>query len=171
MAALLRLARALSLAVLVVSIGMAAPAAAGGPGAAPAATGAGRPQAGANAQQWPPLPAYQVFRQAAKAAARGGKAVADPDGQASDHDASVYLTPRYVPKNDLLEAYSVDKAPQAKADGVPVPGLLGIATQAYRANHSKLGGTAARKTYSLADAMRDAVWRKKTAAKLKNLFR
>ena len=79
-------------------------------------------------------------------------------------DAKVYITPRNIPKGDrFLKAYSVDQAPGASA----APGLLGIASQAYRTQAS--AGTA-NKAYSLADAMRDAVWRKTTAARLKNLM-
>ncbi len=54
-----------------------------------------------------------------------------------------------------------------RSNGTAAPGLLGIATQAYRTQAS--AGTA-NKAYSLADAMRDAVWRKRTAAKLKSLM-
>ncbi len=79
-------------------------------------------------------------------------------------DAKVYITPRNIPKNDrFLKAYSADQA----AKGSSAPGLLDIATQAYRTQAS--AGTA-NKAYSLADAMRDAVWRKNTAAKLKSLM-
>ncbi len=79
-------------------------------------------------------------------------------------DANVYITPRKIPKNDrFLKAYSADKAARAS----PPPGLLGIAIQTYRTQAS--AGTA-KKAYSLADAMRDAVWRKNTAAKLKSLM-
>jgi hypothetical protein len=79
-------------------------------------------------------------------------------------DANVYITPRKIPKNDrFLKAYSADKA----ARGSPPPGLLGIAIQTYRTQAS--AGTV-KKAYSLADAMRDAVWRKNTAAKLKSLM-
>ncbi len=81
-------------------------------------------------------------------------------------DANVYITPQNIPKNDrYLKAYDADKA--AKNKGSTAPGLLGIATQTYRTQASS--GTA-NKAYSLADAMRDAVWRKKTAAKLKSLM-
>ena len=48
-----------------------------------------------------------------------------------------------------------------------MPGLLDIATQTYRTQGA--AGTA-NKAYSLADAMRDAVWRKTTAAKLRALM-
>jgi hypothetical protein len=85
-------------------------------------------------------------------------------------DANVYLTPENVPENDeLLKAYATDRAPQANGDGVATPGLLGIAAQAYRAQRPAKKGM--KSTYSLADAMRDAVWRKKTAAKLRRLFK
>jgi len=83
-------------------------------------------------------------------------------------DAKVYITARNIPRNDrLLEAYSAERSNggrvQTKAgEAAAVPGLLGIAAQAQRAH----GGG---KTYSLADAMRDAVWRKKTAERLKSL--
>ena len=81
-------------------------------------------------------------------------------------DADVYITARNIPKNDrLLEAYSAEQA--ANGTGHAAPGLLGIASQAYRIQAS--AGTA-NKAYSLADAMRDAVWRKKTAARLKTLM-
>ncbi len=81
-------------------------------------------------------------------------------------DAKVYITPRNIPKNDrFLKAYSADKV--VRSTGTAAPGLLGIATQAYRTQSS--AGTA-NKAYSLADAMRDAVWRKNTAAKLKSLM-
>ncbi len=79
-------------------------------------------------------------------------------------DANVYITPRNIPKNDrFLEGYSADKA----AEGISAPGLLGIAAQAYRTQGA--AGTA-NKAYSMADAMRDAVWRKKTAAMLESLM-
>ncbi len=79
-------------------------------------------------------------------------------------DAKVYITPRNIPKGDrFLKAYSADQA----AKGSAAPGLLGIASQTYRTQAS--AGTA-NKAYSLADAMRDAVWRKNTAAKLKSLM-
>jgi len=82
-------------------------------------------------------------------------------------DASVYLTPRYIPKNDrFLKTYDADHATRNGANAAP--GLLGIADQTY---HIQGGaGVAENKTYSLADAMHDAVWRKNTAAKLKILM-
>ena len=82
-------------------------------------------------------------------------------------DASVYLTPRNIPKNDrFLKVYDADNAARNGANAAP--GLLGIATQTYRTQGG--AGAAQNKTYSLADAMYDAVWRKNTAAKLKILM-
>ena len=78
-------------------------------------------------------------------------------------DAEVCITPRNIPEHDrFLKAYSTDRAVQ----GASAPGLLGIAAQAYRIQGA--AGTA-NKAYSLADAMRDAVWRKKTAAMIESL--
>ncbi len=87
-------------------------------------------------------------------------------------DASVYITSRNIRKNDrLLEVYNADRPNggrvQTRAgEATAVPGLLGIANQAYRAQDPN-GQNA--QAYSLADAMRDAVWRKNTAARLKSL--
>ncbi len=87
-------------------------------------------------------------------------------------DAEVYITARNIPKNDsLLEAYSADQPNGGRVqtnvgEATAVPGLLGIAAQAQRAQDpSGQNG----RVYSLADAMRDAIWRKKTAARLKSL--
>ena len=103
--------------------------------------------------------------QAVAAAARDARTLFEKGKEIKiKRDANVYITPRNIPKNDrFLKAYSADKA----ARGSPPPGLLGIAIQTYRTQAS--AGTA-KKAYSLADAMRDAVWRKKTAAKLKSLM-
>ncbi len=81
--------------------------------------------------------------------------------------ASVYPTPRNIPKNDrFLKTYDADNAARNGANAAP--GLLGIAAQTYRTQGG--AGAAENKTYSLADAMHDAVWRKNTAAKLKILM-
>jgi hypothetical protein len=86
-------------------------------------------------------------------------------------DASVYITARNVPENDrLLEAYSAEQPNGGRVqtrlgEAAAVPGLLGIAAQAHRTQSGSHGGPA----YSLADAMRDAIWRKNTAARLKSL--
>lgn len=85
---------------------------------------------------------------------------------AAARDAKVYITPRNIPKNDrLLKAYSTDEA--VSGNGTAAPGLFGIASQAYR---TQVAADTASQAYSLADAMRDAVWRKRTAAKLKSLM-
>ena len=77
--------------------------------------------------------------------------------------AGVYITARNIPKNDrLLEAYNANRLGEATA----VPGLLGIANQAHRAQDPNGRNEQA---YSLANAMRDAIWRKNTAARLKSL--
>ncbi len=103
--------------------------------------------------------------QAVKAAAHDARTLFEKGKEIKiKRDANVYITPGNIPKNDrFLKAYSADQA----AKGSAAPGLLGIASQTYRTQAS--AGTA-NKAYSLADAMRDAVWRKKTAAKLKSLM-
>ncbi len=70
-----------------------------------------------------------------------------------------------MPPTDNVNPNGADKA--AKNNANAAPGLLGIASQTSRTQAS--AGTA-NKAYSLADAMRDAVGRKKTAAKLKSLM-
>ncbi len=85
---------------------------------------------------------------------------------AAASDAYVYITPRNIPKNDrLLTAYSADQA--VRGNGTAAPGLFGITAQTYR---TQVAAGTANQAYSLADAMRDAVWRKRTAAKLKSLM-
>ena len=87
-------------------------------------------------------------------------------------DASVYITSRNIPDNDrLLEAYNADRPNGGRVQtrlgaASAVPGLLGIANQAYRAQDPDGQNNQA---YSLADAMRDAIWRKNTAARLKSI--
>ena len=85
-------------------------------------------------------------------------------------DANLYITARNIPENDrLLEAYNADRPDGGRVRtkaGDAVPGLLGIANQAHRAQDPN-GQNA--QAYSLADAMRDAIWRKNTAARLKSL--
>ena len=87
-------------------------------------------------------------------------------------DANVYITAPNIPKNDrLLEAYNADRPNRGRVqtrlgEATAVPGLLGIANQAHRAQDPD-GRNA--QAYSLADAMRDAIWRKNTAARLKSL--
>ncbi len=83
------------------------------------------------------------------------------------HDPKVYIAPQNIPKNDwILKAYSANKAERAKANGIVVPGLMGISSQVYRTRHE----AGRNRAYSLADAMRDAIWRRNTAAKLETLL-
>jgi len=87
-------------------------------------------------------------------------------------DANLYITARNIPENDrLLEAYNADRLNggrvQTRAgEAAAVPGVLGIAKQAYRAQNPNGQND---QTYTLADAMRDVIWRKNTAARLKSL--
>ena len=89
------------------------------------------------------------------------------------NDANIYLNPRYIPDNDrFLKAYNADRSDggraQAKArEAGVVPGLLAIADQAHRGRDPNGQNN---QTYTLADAMRDAIWRKTTAARLKSLI-
>ncbi len=86
-------------------------------------------------------------------------------------DANLYITARIIPDNDrLLESYNADRPNGGRVrtrfgEATAAPGLLGIAAQAHRAQ----GGGQGSPAYSLADAMRDAIWRKETAARLKSL--
>jgi hypothetical protein len=87
-------------------------------------------------------------------------------------DAKLYITARNIPENDrLLAAYNAERPNGGQVQtqfgqASAVPGLLGIANQAHRAQDPD-GRNA--QAYSLADAMRDAIWRKQTAARLKSL--
>ena len=87
-------------------------------------------------------------------------------------DAKLYITARNITENDrLLEAYNADRPDSGRVqtrlgEASAVPGLLGIANQAHRAQDPNGRNDQA---YSLADAMRDAIWRKNTAARLKAL--
>jgi hypothetical protein len=84
----------------------------------------------------------------------------------------VDLAPQAAGGDISLRSYSTEAA-RARADRRAVPGLLGIAAQAYRAKAVDLAGDAAGATpqaYTLADAMRDAIWRKQTARRLRDLF-
>ena len=122
---------------------------------------------GSRLKNMAPIPVRAPRRANAGTTARSARTLFERGAEIKlKRDAKVYITTRNIPENDrLLKAYSVDKA--AKSSGNAAPGLLGIATQAYRTQGA---ARTANKTYSLADAMRDALWRKKTAAKLKTLM-
>ncbi len=87
-------------------------------------------------------------------------------------DANVYITAPNIPKNDrLLEVYNADRPNRGRVqtrfgEATAVPGLLGIADQTQRAMDPNGRNE---QVYTLADAMRDAIWRKNTAARLKSL--
>ncbi|HSS65440.1 MAG TPA: hypothetical protein VLS27_13475 [Gammaproteobacteria bacterium] len=113
--------------------------------------------------------------------------------EAPPHDAALFIAPSYVPKDDyLLGAYSANDVTR-RVVGLQAPGLRGVAVQAWRAQRNgrpiqrkagRLGVAnlsdesrdliddgAEQAVYSLADAMRDAIWRRKTAAKLRGTLR
>ncbi len=82
-------------------------------------------------------------------------------------DANLYITSRNIPKNDrFLSAYNVDRVRTRLGEAAAMPGLLGVADQTNLAQ-DPAGRNA--QTYSLADAMRDVIWRRNTAARLKSL--
>ncbi len=137
---------------LIVSIGAAAPARAGHFLTHPASKPAG-PSAATVATQ-------AKAQAAAQAGTRGAKFKIKKD-------ADVYITARNIPENDrLLGAYTADRIRTKAGAAAAVPGLLGIANQTYRAQDPN-GRNA--QTYSLADAMRDVIWRRNTAARLESL--
>lgn len=121
---------------------------------------------------------------AATAPENASESATQATGQSADHagalfqrpaaikikkDAKLYITSRRVPKNDpLLELYNTDRSHGGRvqprsAAAATVPGLLSIANQVHRDQGQN------NRAYSLADAMRDAIWRKETAARLKAL--
>ncbi len=121
-----------------------------------------------------PQAAPQAAAQAAPQAASARAAALFKNGAEIQikQDANLYITSRNIPENDrLLAAYNADRPNGGRVqtrfgEATAVPGLLGIANQAHRAQDPD-GRNA--QAYSLADAMRDAVWRKNTAARLKSL--
>ena len=156
-------------AFLALSLGAAEPARAGHflthPASQSAGTSAGRP-AGPSAVTLAAQPAAQAGAQIAAALFQNGAEIK------IRKDANLYITARNIPENDrLLAAYNADRPNGGRVqtrlgEATAVPGLLGIANQAYRAQDPN-GRNA--QAYSLADAMRDAVWRRNTAARLKSL--
>ncbi len=159
-------------AFLVVSSGADAPARAGHFLTHPAAESAGPSAATLAAQAAAQAGTRSAAQNAAKASARAATLFQSGTEIRIKKDANLYITSRNIPENDrLLEAYNADRPNggrvQTRAgEATAVPGLLGIANQAHRAQDPN-GQNA--QAYSLADAMRDAIWRKNTAARLKSL--
>ena len=168
-------------AFLALSFGAAEPVRAGHFLTHPAAQSAGTP-AGPSAvtqvatQAGTPSAARNAARNAAQNAAPASNRAAALFRNGAEikirKDANLYITARNIPKNDrLLAAYNADRPNGGRVqtrlgEATAAPGLLGIANQAYRAQDPD-GRNA--QAYSLADAMRDAIWRKQTAARLKSL--
>ncbi len=167
---------------LVVSIGAGGPARAGHFLTHPAAESAGK-------AAWAPSAATLAIQAAAQAGARSAAQNAAKSSTAGasaraatlfkngakiriKQDANLYITARNIPDDDrLLAAYNAERPNGGRVrtrfgEATAVPGLLGIANQAHRAQDPD-GRNA--QAYSLADAMRDAIWRKTTAARLKSL--
>ena len=159
-------------AFLALSLGAAEPARAGHflthPASQSAGTSAGRP-AGPSAVT---LAAQAATQNAARASSRAAALFQNGTEIKIRKDANLYITARNIPENDrLLAAYNADRPHGGRVqtrfgEATAVPGLLGIATQAHRAQDPS-GRNA--QAYSLADAMRDAIWRRNTAARLKAL--
>ena len=160
-------------AFLALSLGAAEPARAGHflthPASQSAGTSAGQP-AGPSAVT---LAAQAAAQAGARNAAQIAAALFQNGAEIKIRkDANLYITSRNIPENDrFLEAYNADRPNGGRVqtrlgEATAVPGLLGIANQAYRAQDPN-GRNA--QAYSLADAMRDAIWRKHTAARLKAL--
>ena len=154
---------------LALSFGAAEPASAGHflthPVGAPIATA---PNAATLAAQATALAAAQAAAQSnAKTASRAAKLFQKGTEIKIKKDANVYITARNIPENDrLLEAYNAGRVQTNVGEAAAAPGLLGIANQAHRAQDPD-GRNA--QAYSLADAMRDAIWRKNTAALLESM--
>ncbi len=163
-------------AFLVVSFGAAEPARAGHflthPAGVPIVTSAGPSAAMLAAQVAAQAGTRSAAQNAAKASARAATLFKNGTEIKIKKDANLYITSRNIPENDrFLEAYNADRRNGGRVqtrlgEAAAVPGLLGIANQAHRAQDPN-GRNA--QAYSLADAMRDAIWRKNTAARLKSL--
>ena len=76
-----------------------------------------------------------------------------------DNDAGLFLSPEVALDHQRLKAYSADKLEGNKAH---VPGLASIATHVLREQVTDTK----EKSYSLADAMADALWRKQVVDSL-----
>ena len=93
--------------------------------------------------------------------ARSEDILRNHDAGLSEVDAIVRLTPQFVPKNVLLAAYSAKKPAKTQANEVRAPAL--------RARGRPAPSTA-QSSYTLADAVQDVTWRKRTSEKLEKLF-
>ncbi len=162
---------------LLVSIGAAAPARADHYLTHPASKSAGPGAATLVAQAATPAATRGAVQNVAKSSTAGASRRAATLFENGTEikikmDANVYITAPNIPKNDrLLEAYNADRPNRGRVqtrlgEATAVPGLLGIANQARRAQDPNGRNEQA---YSLANAMRDAIWRKNTAARLKSL--
>ena len=84
-------------------------------------------------------------------------------------DAEFYIISRNIPENfRVLEDFNAGRPNQGRVQtkigvAIGVAGLLDIMRQVLRAQN---GGVPAGQAYMLTDAMRDAIWRKETAARL-----
>ncbi len=169
------------IASLVVSVGAAAPARADHYLTHPASQSVGK-SAGPNAATLVAQAATQAgkrgaVRKIAKSSTAGASSRAARLFKGGteikiERDANVYITAPNIPKNDrLLEVYNADRPNHGRfqtrfGEATAVPGLLGIANQTHRATDPNGRNE---RVYTLADAMRDAIWRKNTAARLKSL--
>jgi hypothetical protein len=139
---------------------------------APIITSAGPSAAALADQATAQAGARSAAQNAAQAGSRGVRLFQKGAEIKVRKDANLYITSRNIPENDrLLDAYNADRPKGGRVqtrvgEAAAVPGLLGIANQAHRAQDPD-GQNA--QAYSLADAMRDAIWRKNTAARLKSL--
>ena len=89
-------------------------------------------------------------------AGRSADAVTDGASVSQSHDAGLYLDPEVALGNGGLRAYSLDKR---EKNAALLPGLAGIATHIHREQRMTTAEGQGF-SYSLADAMADALWRK-----------
>lgn len=77
-------------------------------------------------------------------------------GVSGENEAGLYLDKAVARQHTGLGAYSIDKADR---NARLLPGLAGVAKQVQSAQKAYLSGQA-KKGYSLADALAEALWRK-----------
>ena len=131
--------------------------------AALGATGrtSGRAAAGAAAQD--------TSKPTAQVAPRAGALFRSGSEFAVQRDARLFITSRNLPEIiRLIERYNADRPNGGRFEtkvgvAIGVPGLLDIARQVLNA---QAGGVPSDQAYMLTDAMRDAIWRRETAARL-----